>query len=548
MNLIEQQTAAKDLPLQYLQQAVNGQNPNLTPWIATAELQRRTTMDQHMKSAQGPQGPMPTVKDQVEQKAGLMATQAAQLAQANQPGTPPPGPVPEGVPQPQQQPQQPVMAARGGLMHAPVHFNFAHGGILGYAGDDDGSYVDPSSGMAIQGMPDQEPASANAGVLSALKASEPEWKKADRAHAKGERYIPPPGYDDNGLPVKQAPAAAVRPKPAVEDRAPLPSLQGQGIKAALPKPPPAPMGARPPTPAVQNQPAPNPTDPMLQKATSFIGEPVQTPTAANAISQQQEYAKAFGTDKPVGTEERALLAKQQAAYDKYAQGDPDRAFAAYAAGLVGTPGSGNQAYQRAVTNAYAEQQAMNQNQLKNIAELNTAQRAANEKQQTGAQTLGAAATLAAAAKTADQAKLAGQIWDSQQQVLASRYNTDKTTEMQLKVHQMSLAMSQNQFSESMRTHNYAQLNQQAAQLTRDEMEASNALKTLVGNPSAAMMLGKDSVAQAQSYLNEIRKQKAIVMDGMQAMSSTGAKSPPPIAAPTMAPPPPGAVREVKKGG
>jgi hypothetical protein len=79
MNLIEQQSAAKDLPLQYLQQAVNGQNPNLTPWIATAELQRRTTMNQHMQKGQ--QGPMPTVKDQVEQKAGLMATQAAQQAQ-----------------------------------------------------------------------------------------------------------------------------------------------------------------------------------------------------------------------------------------------------------------------------------------------------------------------------------------------------------------------------------------------------------------------------------------------------------------------------------
>jgi hypothetical protein len=105
MNLIEQQSAAKDLPMQYLQQAVNGQNPNLTPWIATAELQRRTTMNQHMQP-QGPQGPQPTVKDQVEQKAGLMATQAAQQAQAAQmqQGAAPPGPIPGGIPQPQPQP------------------------------------------------------------------------------------------------------------------------------------------------------------------------------------------------------------------------------------------------------------------------------------------------------------------------------------------------------------------------------------------------------------------------------------------------------------
>jgi hypothetical protein len=134
MNLIEQQSAAKDLPMQYLQQAVNGQNPNLTPWIATAELQRRTTMNQHM-APKGPQGPQPTVKDQVEQKAGLMATQAAQQAQAAQAqqSLPPPGPIPGGIPQPEVQSEEPVMAARGGLMNAPVNFKFAHGGILGYA-------------------------------------------------------------------------------------------------------------------------------------------------------------------------------------------------------------------------------------------------------------------------------------------------------------------------------------------------------------------------------------------------------------------------------
>jgi hypothetical protein len=132
--LLEQQSAAKDLPMQYLQQAVNGQNPNLTPWIATAELQRRTTMNQHMQP-KGPQGPQPTVKDQVEQKAGLMATQAAQQAQAAQAqqSATPPGPVPGNIPQPEPQPEEPVMAARGGLMNAPVNFQFAHGGILGYA-------------------------------------------------------------------------------------------------------------------------------------------------------------------------------------------------------------------------------------------------------------------------------------------------------------------------------------------------------------------------------------------------------------------------------
>jgi len=167
MNLIQQQTAAKDLPLQYLQQAVNGQNPDLTPWIATAELQRRTTINQH--SQKGPQGPMPTVKDQVEQKAGLMATQAAQQAQGAQmqQAAMPPGPVPEGVPQPEAQPEQPVMAARGGLMNARTNLHFAHGGgIMGFAdGGDTPNTFTPETYVDDQGVrrftANDQPASTN---------------------------------------------------------------------------------------------------------------------------------------------------------------------------------------------------------------------------------------------------------------------------------------------------------------------------------------------------------------------------------------------------
>ena len=163
MNLIEQQQKARALPMQYLQQAANGQSVELAPWIATAELQRRTTADQHMQAAKGPQGPQPTVKDQVEQKAGLMATQAAKIAQATaaQQSSPPPGPVPEGIPQPEPQPEEPVMAAHGGLMNAPVSFNFAHGGILGYAGEQGSKVKDPYK---------EERASDNALLVSALKS------------------------------------------------------------------------------------------------------------------------------------------------------------------------------------------------------------------------------------------------------------------------------------------------------------------------------------------------------------------------------------------
>jgi hypothetical protein len=291
---------------------------------------------------------------------------------------------------------------------------------------------------------------------------------------------------------------------------------------------------------------------MLQKATSFINDQVATPTPQDAIAQQSMYDKQYGLDKPVGEAQQKYMADQDA-LQKQRQAQADKlAWSAYVQGTVGTPGSGALAYDTTKANALNQAGEFQSQRYKNLADLDAAQRAANEKRATSAQNIGAAATLAAAAKTSDQAKLAGQVWDSQQQTLAQRYNTDVSAATQIKVHQMLLAMQQGQMSERLRMDNYAQLNQQAAQLTRDEMDASNALKTLVGNPSAAMMLGKDSVAQAQSYLNEIRKQKATVMQGMQAMSNTGAKSPAAAnvtmpTTPTMAPPPPGAVRLVNKG-
>jgi hypothetical protein len=411
MNLIEQQSAAKDLPLQYLQQAVNGQNPNLTPWIATAELQRRTTMNQHMQK--GPEGPMPTVKDQVEQKAGLMATQAAQQAQGAQmqQAAMPPGPVPEGTPTPEAQPEEPVMAAHGGLMNAPTNLHFAKGGILGFDGEEDGSYVDPASGVAIQRMPDQEQASVSAGILSLLRPSEPEWKKASRAQAKGERYIPPPGYDENGLPIKAAAPREVSAAARANDKAPRPSLQGQTIRDALPKAPPAPQGRR--GPAVKPASATQTTtvDPMVKVATDFINSQGKTPTTEDAIAEQDRYDAKYGLDQPIGAEERDIIAQRNAARDDARKRNAKDAFAAYAAGTIGVPGSAGLSYSQARQAQDAAEREHLSTNLKDIKELNAAQRERNEKRATSAQGIGAADKLAAAKAIQEKASLAATMFN-----------------------------------------------------------------------------------------------------------------------------------------
>ena len=138
MNLVQINERLKDLPSQVIQQYANGMNPEVPPYLALAEMQRRETAQKQMATAQGAaQGPQPSIKEQMEQKAGLMAAQELQQQQAMQQMQQPQGPmpVPAGIPQPQMQPQAPQgMMAGGGLARAPVNFNFQHGGIVAFAG------------------------------------------------------------------------------------------------------------------------------------------------------------------------------------------------------------------------------------------------------------------------------------------------------------------------------------------------------------------------------------------------------------------------------
>ena len=111
MNLVQINERLKDLPIQVIQQYANGMNPEVPPYLALGELQRRETSQKQMATAQGgQQGPQASIKEQVEQKAGLMALQQMQQQQAAQQMQQPQGPmpVPAGAPQPEMQPQQPL--------------------------------------------------------------------------------------------------------------------------------------------------------------------------------------------------------------------------------------------------------------------------------------------------------------------------------------------------------------------------------------------------------------------------------------------------------
>jgi hypothetical protein len=148
MNLIQVQEHLKDMPIRAIMEYANGKNPQVPPYLALGELNRRKQMEQSARTGTPPDG---TVKDKLEkeltgQAADLMQAGAARQAQSNQQlqqslmGQP--QPVPEGTPQPPQpeeeMPEMPQMAA-GGLTTLPTRdmFKFAGGGgVVAFAEGD----------------------------------------------------------------------------------------------------------------------------------------------------------------------------------------------------------------------------------------------------------------------------------------------------------------------------------------------------------------------------------------------------------------------------
>lgn len=136
MNIVQIQNRVQELPntpqtMQYLNAAMNGRVPTVPPYVAAAELKRRETegmMDQLAKGAA--KGPQPTVKDQLEEKMGIMAL----MGQAQPPQRP-------QIPQPAGAEPQPQ--AEGGIDNLPVRddmFGMADGGIVAFNGET-GSYA-----------------------------------------------------------------------------------------------------------------------------------------------------------------------------------------------------------------------------------------------------------------------------------------------------------------------------------------------------------------------------------------------------------------------
>ena len=138
MNLVKAQEYAQSLPLAELKKYADGLNPSMIPpWLATGEMDAKTKRVEMANNLAGAaQGEQPSIKEQIEQKAGLLGLQMAQQRNTQQQlmqPRPMAGPVPTGTPQPQSQPRPTQMA---GLDRLQSNIKMAGGGIVAFATGD----------------------------------------------------------------------------------------------------------------------------------------------------------------------------------------------------------------------------------------------------------------------------------------------------------------------------------------------------------------------------------------------------------------------------
>ena len=337
MNLVKAQEYAQSLPLAELKKYADGFNPSMIPpWLATGEMQAKMKRAEMANTLQGAaNGPQPSVKEQVEQKAGILALQQAQQqAQAQQMMQPRmgAGPVPDGTPQPRPQPQR-----EAGLNQLPSNIQMAGGGIVAFSGEDGDSEVEGKK--KLRQVTQRELAEEYNRKRFAQQAEDeaarsPEAKKDSEGIRKALAFVASlpveavktlvsaPGYgfskDSAPRPAAQATGADMGMPtnvglPASTNVAamqqPAPTLRA-GIPKALPAAQTKP--AVPVAPAAPAAPAPNSMEAMFR--TSLENAPKER-TVQEQLDEQKAIRTGAGLGEPAGKAQLERIAALQQQYE-----------------------------------------------------------------------------------------------------------------------------------------------------------------------------------------------------------------------------------------
>ena len=322
MNLVQVQENLKDLEIEDIMNYANGMNPDVPPYLALAEMNRRKRVAQ--KTAEAPQG---SIKENLEQQMGVMQMQAAkqrQMAQQMaQQGAQAQMPVPPGVPEPQMQ----AMPEDSGVATLPIEeMNFGSGGIVAFA-NKEGKQLVEDEDRAMQDLQTE--------IEYRARAERQKRLEADRARNMAivnETSERPAMQNDPRLVGRTPPAETLGTLPPPPRNVPPggianvvpPQVTQQNAPAAPPPPPAAPQQAALASPLMN----------MLNKRVAET-----TPTLPDYETERAAAAakNPFLTMQPGKKIEEGIAGlrqgydKQQAAFDKAEQ---ERARASLWQGLI----------------------------------------------------------------------------------------------------------------------------------------------------------------------------------------------------------------------
>lgn len=497
MNLYKIQEELKFKSIPELQHFANGMDPKVPAWMASAVLKAKVDEKERWSNMQGgATGQMPSVKEQLEQKAGLMQQQAAQT--------------PMGLAQPMAQAPQGPVQMPGGLTSgsAGSGMQFAEGGIVGFSGKE-GSYLGRSEGSNL--LPDKT-GYEGMGLLEAIQAMGgdvgsflkrkgrdvaqyiQDTEKASLQGPTTTRLVPTENTDSHSVPDNLA------------------SIGQQGLGAETTKGPAAPRtpptGPRPPAAPAAGGLGSSSVAGMLQK--QLGKEPVQ-PTTDDAIAAIKGIQKGFGVDTPAGKEERDMIEQMNR---RYAQGQENRGMrdlrgvmSAFGRGYGAAGSEANRAEEAATAADMAQQQKV----YELINSINKANRAE-----------GVGAAKSASELLSGREKSTSEEARARLQALANVYHTDKAAATQLEASRIMAAARSGQMDEK----------QQLAELKALQTSVQAQLKSMNQFDKA----GRAPYEQQLQIINaEIAKMAGVgTIPGAPGAASAGGT------------PPPGAVREVKR--
>ncbi|MEY4720083.1 MAG: hypothetical protein RL563_2701 [Pseudomonadota bacterium] len=363
MNLVQIQERLKDAPTQAVMQYANGGNPMVPPYMALAELQRRESINKASANQQAlAQGKQPSVKEQVEQAAGLAALQKQMQAKGLQSLMGASVPTPS-IPEPQRQPESEGVAG----LPTDEMYNFAEGGIIGYAG---GGGAAASDGLiSIEELKRQYARAARSGkpedtqealrLLKAIKAREGAISKTvnvpvaeiDMTPASVSKQTSQPQFgfqgdvSDISRQIASIPDEQERQRAAAQLQREI-AAGNPALRTARREEPTGEMAMSAQAEAPRTGIA---ALPGAEKATGIITGLMEQPKPQESIATEREFAKAYGIDKPYG-EERMKRLEQMQAERQQMLGSRDMERAMRVLGGIagqGLPGAGS-AYLQAV--------------------------------------------------------------------------------------------------------------------------------------------------------------------------------------------------------